>query len=146
MLRVDLTTLKWVLDGREVFENHQAHLKGEDKHVYYESFDEGTIIEPFIRDVFKLHNISSQRFHDVLINFHKEVLQAVDDETFVLVKNIDTDCWLETTNCLDNDYNCIDKYRSNLGSFALGETIKSGFLSNVSTAVICLSIAVKFRS
>lgn len=72
------------------FRKHQAHLMGEDQHDYYKSVAEVAGIEPLKPVISKLHNFSSQRFLDDLVNFRKEVFQVVDDETFVLVKKIDT--------------------------------------------------------
>lgn len=71
---------------------HQAHLMGEEQHVYYKSVAEAASIEPLKPVISKLHNFSSQRFLDDLVNFRKEVFQVVDDETFVQVKKIDSGC------------------------------------------------------
>lgn len=80
------------MDGRwsRGFRKHQAHLMGEDQHVYYKSVAEAASIEPLKPVISKLHDFSSQRFLDDLVNFRKEVFRVVDDETFVHVKNMDS--------------------------------------------------------
>lgn len=74
---------------------HQAHMMGEEQHGYYDSVAEAAGIEPLKPVLSKLHNFSSQRFLDDLVNFRKEVFRVVDDETFVQVKKLESSDWLE---------------------------------------------------
>lgn len=70
---------------------HQAHLMGEDQHTYYDSLSSAADIQPLKPVISKLHNFSSTRFLDDLVNFRKEVFRIVDDETFVQVKNVESE-------------------------------------------------------
>lgn len=73
------------------FRKHQAHLMGEDQQVYYDDLSTAAGIERLKPVISKLHNFSSLRFLDDLVNFRKEVFRIVDDEIFVQVKNIDSE-------------------------------------------------------
>lgn len=70
---------------RRGLRNHQAHLMGELQHKYYEALASAAELKPLKPVIAKLHNFSSLRFLDDLINFRKEVFRILDDESFVKV-------------------------------------------------------------
>lgn len=65
---------------------HQAHMMGPDQNKYYDDLAATAEIEPLKPVITKLHNWSSLRFLDDLMNFRKDVFRIVDDETFVRVE------------------------------------------------------------
>lgn len=67
---------------------HQAHLMGHEQHKYYDDLSTTAGIESLPNVISKLHNFSSLRFLDDLINFRKEVFRILDDETFIKIGTI----------------------------------------------------------
>jgi dimethylaniline monooxygenase (N-oxide forming) len=66
---------------------HQAHIMGEEQHEYYADLAITAGLKPLQPVMSKLHNFSSLRFLDDLINFRKDVFRILDDEVFVKVVN-----------------------------------------------------------
>ena len=64
---------------------HQAHVMGEQQNTYYKELSSAADIEPIKNVMTKLHNFSSFRFLNDLINFRKDVFRILDDENFVQV-------------------------------------------------------------
>jgi hypothetical protein len=64
---------------------HQAHVMGEDQGKYYSELAAAAGLSPLKPVMTKLHNFSSMRFVDDLINFRKDIFRVVDDEIFVKV-------------------------------------------------------------
>jgi dimethylaniline monooxygenase (N-oxide forming) len=64
---------------------HQAHVMGEDQGKYYSELAGAAGLSPLKPVMTKLHNFSSMRFVDDLINFRKDIFRVVDDEIFVKV-------------------------------------------------------------
>lgn len=71
---------------RKGLRKHQAHMMGPDQFKYYEELAAAAEIEPIKPVMAKLHNFSSLRFLDDLINFRKEVFRILDDETFIKIR------------------------------------------------------------
>lgn len=69
---------KWM----QGFRKCQAHMMGPAQGEYYEDLAKTASIAPIKPVMTKLHNESSQRFNDDLLNFRKDVFRIVDDETF----------------------------------------------------------------
>lgn len=67
------------------FKKHQMHMMGTEQDKYYDDLAKTAEIEPLKPVITKLHNFSSRRFLDDLLNFRKDVFRIVDDETFVKV-------------------------------------------------------------
>jgi dimethylaniline monooxygenase (N-oxide forming) len=67
------------------YKKRQAHLMGPDQCKYYSDLAETADIEPLKPVITKLHNESSQRFLDDLVNFRNDVFRIVDDQTFIKV-------------------------------------------------------------
>lgn len=53
---------------------------------YYDDLANTAGIENLKPVITKLHNDSSERFLDDLINFRKDVYRIIDDETFIKIK------------------------------------------------------------
>lgn len=68
------------------FKKHQAHMMGIEQNKYYDDLAATAEIEPLKPVITKLHNWSSLRFLDDLLNFRKDVFRIVDDETFVKIE------------------------------------------------------------
>lgn len=68
------------------YKKRQAHMMGPDQNKYYEDLSQTAEIEPIKPVMTKLHNESSERFLDDLVNFRKDIFRIIDDETFVKVK------------------------------------------------------------
>jgi dimethylaniline monooxygenase (N-oxide forming) len=66
----------------------QAHLMGHEQHKYYADLAATAQIKPLQNVISKLHNFSSLRFLDDLINFRREVFRILDDETFIRIGTI----------------------------------------------------------
>lgn len=69
---------KWMQGYRK----SQAHMMGPAQGEYYEDLANTASIAPIKPVMTKLHNESSQRFNDNLLNFRNDVFRIVDDETF----------------------------------------------------------------
>jgi dimethylaniline monooxygenase (N-oxide forming) len=67
------------------FKKHQAHMMGPEQNKYYDDLALTAGIVPLKPVITKLHNWSSRRFVDDLLNFRKDVVRIVDDENFVKV-------------------------------------------------------------
>ncbi|XP_037047361.1 senecionine N-oxygenase [Bradysia coprophila] len=65
------------------FKRRQAHMMGTDQDKYYDDLSRTARIDNLKPVMTKLHNESSQRFLDDLVNFRKDIFRIVDDETFV---------------------------------------------------------------
>lgn len=65
------------------YRTRQAHMMGTDQNEYYDDLARTAQIENVKPVMAKLHNESSQRFLDDLVNFRKDIFRIVDDETFV---------------------------------------------------------------
>lgn len=68
------------------YKKRQAHMMGPDQNKYYEDLAQTAEIEPIKPVMTRLHNESSERFLDDLVNFRKDIFRIIDDETFVKVK------------------------------------------------------------
>lgn len=68
------------------YHKRQAHMMGTDQGQYYDDLSRTAQIENLKAVMTKLHNESSQRFLDDLLNFRKDIFRIVDDQTFVKVK------------------------------------------------------------
>lgn len=68
------------------YKKRQAHMMGPDQNKYYEDLAQTAQIEPIKPVMTRLHNESSERFLDDLVNFRKDIFRIIDDETFVKVK------------------------------------------------------------
>lgn len=73
--------LRW----QKGFRKHQAHVMGEAQEKYYSDLAVAAGLEPLKPVISKLHNFSSMRFLDDLINFRKDIFRVLDDEVFVKV-------------------------------------------------------------
>lgn len=67
------------------YKKRQAHMMGSDQNTYYDDLASTAGIENLTPVMTKLHNESSQRFLDDLVNFRKDRFRVLDDETFVKV-------------------------------------------------------------
>lgn len=67
------------------YKKRQAHMMGEDQNQYYDDLARTADIENLKPVMTKLHNESSQRFLDDLVNFRKDIFRVVDSETFVKI-------------------------------------------------------------
>lgn len=67
------------------FKKHQAHSMGENQNEYYDELAAAADLQALPPVISKLHNFSSLRFLDDLINFRKDVFRILDDEIFVKV-------------------------------------------------------------
>lgn len=65
------------------YKKRQAHMMGPEQGKYYESLARIAEIDPIKHVMTLIHNESSQRFLDDLINFRKERYRIIDDRTFV---------------------------------------------------------------
>lgn len=65
------------------YKRRQAHMMGTDQDKYYDELSRTAQIDNLKPVMTKLHNESSQRFLDDLVNFRKDIFRIVDDETFV---------------------------------------------------------------
>lgn len=85
-----LKDLEQDMNGRSArgMKKHQAHLMGHEQHLYYAELAATAKIKPLQNVISKLHNLSSLRFLDDLVNFRREVFRILDDETFVKVGSI----------------------------------------------------------
>lgn len=68
------------------FKEHQAHMMGTEQNKYYDDLAATAEIEGLKPVITKLHNWSSRRFLDDLLNFRKDVFRIIDDDTFVKVE------------------------------------------------------------
>lgn len=68
------------------FKKHQAHMMGPEQNKYYDDLAATAEIAPLKPVITKLHNWSSTRFLDDLLNFRKDIFRIVDDETFVKIE------------------------------------------------------------
>lgn len=68
------------------FSKKHAHMMGPKQSEYYESLSNLAKIMPLPPVMAKLHNASTDRFSDDLVNFRNDVFQIVDEHTFVQVK------------------------------------------------------------
>ena len=89
-----LPTQKEMLDDTEQemekrwkrgYKKRQAHMMGPDQCNYYDQLSQAADIEPLKPVLTKLHNESSQKFLDDLVNFRKDIFRIVDDENFVKI-------------------------------------------------------------
>lgn len=67
------------------FKKHQNHMMGEEQGNYYLSLSEVANLKPLKPVMTSLHNFSSMRFVDDLLNFRKDNFRIVDDETFEII-------------------------------------------------------------
>lgn len=67
------------------YKKRQAHMMGPDQIKYYNCLAETAEIENLRPVITDIHNESSQRFLDDLVNFRKEVYKIIDDNTFIKV-------------------------------------------------------------
>lgn len=67
------------------YKKRQAHMMGSDQNKYYDDLANTAGIENLTPVMTKLHNESSQRFLDDLVNFRKDRFRVIDSETFVKV-------------------------------------------------------------
>lgn len=67
------------------YKKRQAHMMGPDQNTYYDDLALTADIENLQPVMTKLHNESSQRFLDDLVNFRRDRFRVVDSETFVKV-------------------------------------------------------------
>lgn len=67
------------------YKKRQAHMMGEDQNQYYDDLAATADIENLKPVMTKLHNESSQRFLDDLVNFRKDIFRVVDNESFVKI-------------------------------------------------------------
>lgn len=65
------------------YKRRQAHMMGTDQDKYYDDLSRTAQIDNLKPVMTKLHNESSQRFLDDLVNFRTDIFRIVDDETFV---------------------------------------------------------------
>lgn len=65
------------------YKKRQAHMMGSDQNKYYDDLASTAQIDNLKPVMTKLHNESSQRFLDDLVNFRKDIFRIIDDETFV---------------------------------------------------------------
>ncbi|KAJ6633701.1 Flavin-containing monooxygenase FMO GS-OX3 [Pseudolycoriella hygida] len=65
------------------YKKRQAHMMGTEQNKYYDDLSETAHIEKLKPVMSALHNESSQRFLDDLLNFRKDIFRIIDDETFV---------------------------------------------------------------
>lgn len=65
------------------YKKHHAHMMGPEQGKYYESMARIAEIESIKPVMTLIHNESSQRFLDDLVNFRKERYSIIDDYTFV---------------------------------------------------------------
>ncbi|GLV31080.1 Flavin-containing monooxygenase 1 [Carabus blaptoides fortunei] len=75
---------------KELFEHgyskKHAHMMGPKQEAYYNSLSSLAKIRPIPPVMTQLHNESSRKFNDDLVNFRKQVYRIVDDNTFVRIK------------------------------------------------------------
>ncbi|XP_058465155.1 senecionine N-oxygenase-like [Malaya genurostris] len=64
------------------YRKSQAHMMGPAQGEYYKDLAETAALEPIKPVMTKLHNESSQRFNDDLLNFRRDVFRIVDDQSF----------------------------------------------------------------
>lgn len=64
----------------------QAHMMGPVQNDYYDDLSKTAGIENLKPVMTKLHNDSSERFLDDLINFRKDIYRVIDDDTFIKIK------------------------------------------------------------
>lgn len=64
----------------------QFHMMGRLQGEYYESLAEAGRLPRIPAVMAKLHNDSSQRFLDDLVNYRNDVYKIIDDDTYVKVK------------------------------------------------------------
>lgn len=57
------------------------------QNIYYDDLSSSAGIENLKPVMTLLHNDSSQRFLDDLVNFRKDIYRIIDDETFIKIKN-----------------------------------------------------------
>lgn len=69
------------------YKKRQAHMMGSDQIQYYNDLATTAHIENLKPVMTNLHNESSQRFLDDLVNFRKDIFRIIDDETFVKLKS-----------------------------------------------------------
>lgn len=69
------------------YKQRQAHMMGSDQDKYYDDLSRTAQIVNLKPVMTKLHNESSQRFLDDLVNFRKDNFRIIDDETFVKLKS-----------------------------------------------------------
>ncbi|XP_071438870.1 senecionine N-oxygenase [Hetaerina americana] len=75
------------LKRREMgFGNRQAHMMGPLQGDYYDDLARTSGIEGLPPVLTKLHNLSSQRFLDDLINYRNDIFKVIDSENYVHVK------------------------------------------------------------
>lgn len=67
------------------YKKRQAHMMGEDQNKYYTDLSLTANITNIKPVMTKLHNESSERFLDDLVNFRKDIYKIIDDETFIQI-------------------------------------------------------------
>nr|XP_019537917.2 senecionine N-oxygenase-like [Aedes albopictus] len=70
--------LKWMQGCRK----SQSHMMGPAQGEYYDDLARTADVEPIKPVMTRLHNESSQRFNDDLLNFRNDMFRIVDDNTF----------------------------------------------------------------
>lgn len=80
-----LTQTKKEMDERwaKGYKRRQAHMMGPEQGNYYEDLARTADIEPIKPVMTKLHNESSKRFNDDLINFRNDIYKIIDDENYI---------------------------------------------------------------
>ncbi|XP_055626823.1 senecionine N-oxygenase-like [Toxorhynchites rutilus septentrionalis] len=67
---------------RQGYRRRQAHMMGQAQSEYYTDLAKTAGLRPIQPVMAKLHNESSQRFNDNLLNFRNDIFRIVDDVTF----------------------------------------------------------------
>ncbi|XP_055312743.1 uncharacterized protein LOC129574582 [Sitodiplosis mosellana] len=75
---------RWALGLKK----RQAHMMGPAQNDYYDDLAKTAGIDNLKPVMTKLHNDSSERFLDDLVNFRKDIYRIIDDETFIKIKGV----------------------------------------------------------